>query len=596
MKSRCLTSKGITLPDGYDFSVSGNMKKILVIDNDYEIVELIADILSVNNFDVCTALNGSDGIKAAQHFNPDLILCDITMPELSGYEVLEALRHDKRTNFIPFIFLTAMDGMQALRKGMRLGADDYLTKPVMADELVATVRTRLEKHSQLTRRYRDEIEQTKYHLELTRNYDEKTGLPKRAVLERMIEKSLQNGSYRFSISLLVIKINRFNNIRDIIGKNKFLNLIHELSQRIENVSKTEKSIYSLNDTDLGLFLPEHLDKKHLTQVANKILKAIRKPLLVENQELNFSACIGVAPYETGIRSADDLISNAEIAAKAAVAEGFNTYYFFEELLKRNEIDRINLENALHRALEKNEFKLFYQPKFDLMNQIIIGAEALIRWDNSDYGLLSPTIFVPIAEENGLIIPIGEWIFESICHQLNAWKSNGLNPSPIAINISAKQLEHKNFVSSISSILEKSNVENSLLEIELTESILIKNSRRTSNKLSKLRRQGMKVAIDDFGTGYSSLAYLSNFPFDKLKIDQAFIRDITTDKTAASLATSIISMAHSLGVTVIAEGVETEEQVKFLRNYQCDEIQGYYLSEPVTAAEYTKLLSKQTSVA
>jgi EAL domain-containing protein (putative c-di-GMP-specific phosphodiesterase class I) len=201
--------------------------------------------------------------------------------------------------------------------------------------------------------------------------------------------------------------------------------------------------------------------------------------------------------------------------------------------------------------------------------------------------------VPIAEENGLIIPIGDWLLESICDQLNHWKKIGLNPAPVAVNISARQLEQRNFVKTISSILKKTNIENELLEIELTESILIQNSDKNSRKLVKLRKNGTKVAIDDFGTGYSSLAYLTNFPFDKLKIDQSFIRDIVTDKAAASLATSIISMAHRLGVRVIAEGVETKAQLNFLKDYKCDEIQGFYFSEPVPAEKFTEMLKNNS---
>ena len=570
------------------------MNKILVIDNESAIVELIQEILSMQGFDVQTALNGQDGITSCIKFKPDLILCDISMPEMSGYDVLEKLRKDERIDAIPFIFLTAMGGMADLRKGMRLGADDYLTKPVTADELIAAVRTRLQKHQQITSRYQNEIEQTRYHLEITRNYDEGTGLPKRSVLERRLRQLILRLDQEHYIALFIVKFNRFKNITDIFGKTEYLSLIQEMSRRIENAVGSRQNIYTLDEGEFGLVLNQPSTKKNLSQLAGKILIAIRKPIPLQTHELNCTACIGIAVASATSDIAEEIISNAEIALNAALESGFNTFHFFEPQLKKMALDQFNIESALHKALDKEEFTIYYQPKFDSKYKSVIGSEALIRWENSDYGLLPPSQFVPIAEENGLIIPIGEWVIESICNQINTWKTAGLNPAPVAINISARQLEQKGFVNSIFSILEKSNIENELLEIELTESILIKNSQNTSKKLVKLRKKGMKVAIDDFGTGYSSLAYLSTFPFDKIKIDQSFIRDITTDKTAASLATSIIAMAHSIGVRVIAEGVETEDQLNFLREYACDEIQGFYFSKPITAAEFTNMIKEQNN--
>jgi EAL domain-containing protein (putative c-di-GMP-specific phosphodiesterase class I)/PleD family two-component response regulator len=570
------------------------MNRILIIDNEYEIVQMISDILLSQNYIIKTELHGKSGIKSALQFNPDLILCDISMPETDGYDVLKALRADKRTHAIPFIFLTALDGMNNLRKGMRLGADDYLTKPVSAEELIETVKTRLEKHQRITHHYQSEIEQTKYHLEISRNYDEITNLPKRSVLKRRLKDYASRVPSTTTIALSIIKLNRFKNIIDIYGKNDYIRLIHELIRRLEFTTKTKKHIYLLAEDELAIPIFAVKTRKSLTQLLKKILAVIRIPILLDKHEINCNASIGLSQSSTSHIDPDKLISNAEIALNAALKDGYNTFRFYEEKLKKHAIDLINLESALHKALERDEFTIYYQPKIDSIRQQIIGSEALIRWDNSEYGLISPSQFVPIAEENGLIIPIGEWILESICNQLNQWKMEGLNPAPVAVNISARQLEQKDFVKSITKILEKTNIENELLEIELTESILIQNSIKNSKKLVKLRRNGTKVSIDDFGTGYSSLSYLTNFPFDKLKIDQSFIRDIVTDEAAASLATSIISMAHRLGVTVIAEGVETSAQLNFLKDYKCDEIQGYFFSKPVPAEKFTELL-RQNSI-
>jgi len=386
-----------------------------------------------------------------------------------------------------------------------------------------------------------------------------------------------------------VKINRFKHLIDIVGKEEAKRLIRELIKRLQKTGTAENDIYFLDDGIFGLLLTD-VTKPHTLQAnAQKLLRRIRKPFIWDMTELNCSACIGIAVAANLKLAEIPLIRNAELALDTALEDGFNHFRFYDDALKQRAFDQIKIENALHKALDRKEFTIYYQPKIDSANKKIIGSEALIRWENQEFGLLSPAQFIPIAEENGLIVPIGEWVLETICLQLKTWKSCGIDPEPVAVNISARQLEQKNFVTAISAILEKSEIENELLEIELTESILIKNSQKNAKKLSNLRKKGMKISIDDFGTGYSSLAYLSNFPFDKLKIDQSFIRDITTDKAAAALATSIISMAHSLGVRVIAEGVETEAQLNFLKTYNCDEIQGYYFSKPINASQFTALL-------
>jgi len=362
------------------------MNKILVIDNEFEIVEMISDILNTQDYEVKTELNGDKGIKSARKFNPDLILCDISMPETSGYDVLKALRDDKRTHAIPFIFLTALGGMQDLRKGMQLGADDYLTKPVSAKELIAAVRTRLEKHHQITHHYQNEIEQTKYDLEITRNYDEVTGLPKKNVLERNLKQHTVSASSKSNLALLIVKFNRFKNMTDIFGKNDYIRLIHALVRRIESVTATKKSIFMLSDDELAIPLFKAMTKKYLTQLAKDILAAIRIPIALEKREINCNASIGLSHSSNTNIKPEKLISNTEIALNAALEDGYNTFKFFEARLKRQAIDLINLESALHKALERDEFMLYYQPKIDSIHQNIIGSEALIRWENSDYGL------------------------------------------------------------------------------------------------------------------------------------------------------------------------------------------------------------------
>ncbi|TFH01776.1 MAG: GGDEF domain-containing protein [Calditrichales bacterium] len=448
------------------------------------------------------------------------------------------------------------------------------------------ISTRLEKHRQITRRYKAEIEQTRHRLEISKTYDDVTGLPKRTVLKKILTSDIAEDSHN---TLFIIKLNRYKRVADIFDKDDHQTLSRELIRRIDKSVRRKKEIFFLDEGEFGILFRDFPAKKVTSKMTKNVLSRIRKPITVNSNELNFTACVGIAMTDSENGRPVDMITNAELALNAAEENGFNTFSIYREAFKKNIIDRINLESGLHKALERNELTIFYQPKIDSKSRRIIGLEALIRWQNANYGLLSPTQFIPMAEENGLIIPIGEWLLESVCHQINRWKNAGFTPPPVAVNISALQIEQKNFVNMLASTLKKNRITNDLLELELTESILISNSAQTSKKLAKLRDSGIKVAIDDFGTGYSSLSYLTNFPFDKIKIDQSFIRDISTDKAAAALATSIISMAHKLGVSVIAEGVETEAQLQLLEENNCDEIQGFYFGRPVPAEEIEPLL-------
>jgi diguanylate cyclase (GGDEF)-like protein len=294
------------------------MNKILIIDNEYEVAELISEILLHHGYQTKTAINGHSGIRAAASFNPDLILCDISMPELSGYDVLQTLRHDKMTHSIPFIFLTAKTGMQDLRKGMLLGADDYLTKPVSSDELLAAVKTRLEKHQQVISYYRDEIEQTRYNLEMTKNYNSLTGMPNRSVLEKKLgSENFSPGTKKRHTALFIIKFNRFKHLIDILGTEETKRLIGEMVKRIEKLRTGEKNVYYLDDGEFGLLLNNLVNTNTLQPIAQKLLKQIRKPFIWDNTELNCSACIGIALADNPAKRELSLIRHAELALDVA---------------------------------------------------------------------------------------------------------------------------------------------------------------------------------------------------------------------------------------------------------------------------------------
>ena len=308
--------------------------------------------------------------------------------------------------------------------------------------------------------------------------------------------------------------------------------------------------------------------------------AFRKPLSWADHQFPLNVNIGIAVKSRPDEDTGDLLTNAELAIGVAQQQGQNSYRFYSKELYNEVVERISLETALGTAIKRQEFILHYQPKMKLNTNRLSGVEALIRWQHHKLGLLSPFKFIHLAEQNGMIIELGDWVLDAICRELDQWQKKGVSSPQVAVNISGKQLDDEGFIERVEGTLERFGINGSHFEFELTETILIDNPKRTAKLLQKLKTLGIEISIDDFGTGYSSFSYLNNLPFDKIKIDRAFIRDVTSDKQTAAIATSMINMAHSLGAKVVAEGVENREQLQFLRDNGCDEIQGFYFSKPL----------------
>ncbi|MBZ0097091.1 MAG: EAL domain-containing protein, partial [Sulfuricella sp.] len=317
--------------------------------------------------------------------------------------------------------------------------------------------------------------------------------------------------------------------------------------------------------------------------------AMSAPFDIDGRELHITCSIGIASYPKDGEDNQTLLKNADAAMYRAKDLGRNNAQYYAAEMNVRAMERLMLENSLYHALERNEFLLHYQPQVDLRTGEITGMEALVRWQHPELGLVSPARFIPVAEDSGLIVPLGEWVLRTACAQNKAWQRAGLKPISVAVNLSARQFRQPNLVEMVAGILRETELDPAHLDLEVTESLVMQNVEATIATLGRLKAMGVKLSIDDFGTGYSSLNYLKRFPIHTLKIDQSFVRDVTTDPSDAAIAKTIIAMAHELGLTVIAEGVETEEQKSFLRLRRCDEMQGYFFSRPVPAAEFENLL-------
>ncbi len=423
------------------------------------------------------------------------------------------------------------------------------------------------------------------------NFDPLTQLPNRALLRDRAQLALAGAKRtQSSVALLYIDLDRFKIINDSLGPSVSDGLLKQLAERLTGHLQPDDTLCRQGGDEFILLLPA-TDAETAAHVARKLLDIIAQPFNVEGQSLSLSASIGIAKYPLDGDDFEQLAQSADAALFRAKQSGRNTFQFFTQQMHEQAREVLQIENELRRALEQGEFVLHYQPQVDAKTAHIIGAEALIRWQHPEKGLVPPGRFIPIAEESGLIVEIGDWVLHTAIRQLADWQAAGLAIVPVAVNLSVMQFRQNNLFQSVAQALRVSKLDPALLELEMTEGIAMENSEHTIAILDQLHTLGVALSIDDFGTGYSSLSYLKRFRINKLKIDQSFVRHLGRDPEDAAIVTAIIVMATSLGFKTIAEGVETREQLDFLREKHCDEIQGYYYSKPLPAEAFAALLAK-----
>ncbi|HZG16109.1 MAG TPA: EAL domain-containing protein [Candidatus Bathyarchaeia archaeon] len=418
-------------------------------------------------------------------------------------------------------------------------------------------------------------------------HDELTGLPNRRLLEQQLEQMLKGRKKDQSLVVMFLDTDRFKVINDSMGHGFGDKVLQSIAQRL-NESVREGDIAARMGGDEFTILLPNLSKEEAIQYADRVIEALGQPLLIDDMEVRITVSIGIAVYPGDGQDMTALMRSADTAMYAAKEKGKNQYRFYESSMNEQVYERLLLENELYKALEREEFMLHYQPQVSLATNEIVGVEALVRWKHPEKGLVPPGQFIPLAEETGLIVPIGEWVLREACTQNMRWLTDGFPPLRMSVNLSTRQFWKKNIVETVAQILEETGMDPSYLELEITESIMMDVNRSIST-LQALKELGVHIAIDDFGTGYSSLTYLKRFPLDRLKIDQSFVRDLLHDSHNEAIVATIISMAHHLGLYVVAEGVEQKEEANFLVNQKCDEAQGYYISRPVPADEISKIL-------
>jgi diguanylate cyclase (GGDEF)-like protein len=517
---------------------------------------------------------------------PDVLLLDLMMPEVGGLEILQAMRDDEALRRIPVIILTSATDAATKLRALEFGATDFLAKPVDSSELALRLRNTL-----AAKAYQDRLA----------NYDRVTGLPNRQLFTERLERAVRQARQAASgCAVLHVDLDRFRQINDTLGHATGDALLASVADRLEKslgapsgaAESDDVTLARIGGNEFGVLLAGEGSAGGASRVAIRVLAALADAIAIDGNDLFLSGSIGIALFPGDGGDAQTLLANAGVAMSHAKQGGGNGLQFYDRSLNAEAIERLSLENQLRKAVDRDELRLFYQPKVDVPSGRIVGAEALMRWQHPVRGLVPPNRFIPIAEEAGLIASLGDWALRTACHHAAEWHRAGLGPIRVSVNVSSRQFRLGGLLDSVRTAVSLSGVDPSAIVLELTEGAIMENPNETAAMLHAIRDLGPRISIDDFGTGYSSLSYLKRFPLDELKIDQSFVRGVPHDKDDVAIVTAIARLAQGLGLRVVAEGVETAEQLAFLRDLGCDEYQGYLRSRPVDTDAWLALLGAE----
>jgi len=561
------------------------MPKILVIEDETIIQLSTVELLEGNGFQLIQVSNGLTGLNQALKGHFDLIICDINLPDIDGFTLLENLRHNPQTLTTPFIFLTDRTSRSDQRRGMDLGADDYITKPCTAEELRSAIWGRLKRR----KHYEIELDKANKQLERTLYYDGLTGLPNRLSLREQFEKLIQDAKGRQGkISIFSIGINRFNRINDSLGYHIGDRVLQSIAGLMQTCL-TAQDIMARITGDQFIILIERSTLEELEETAQTCLNIVCNPLTIDGHNIHLTGRLGLVHYPQDGKDIETLIKRASIAMHRAKKISGNRVFPYDFKLDRVTVERLSLEPDLRYALDHGQFRVYYQPRISLKTGQIVGAEALLRWFHSKRGFISPVMFISLAEELDLIKAIDEWVLREACTQVHRWQQQNFPLIKISVNLSAKQFSCPTLATRILNILDETRLGADWLEIEITETSLVQNPEAAAETLKEMREIGIYIALDDFGTGFSSLTYLQQFPLDILKIDQSFIRNVGGNSRSSAITLAMLRLAKDLRLEVVAEGVETDDDLTFLCDHNCDAIQGYLFSPPVPADQFQEML-------
>ncbi|MEM7595029.1 MAG: EAL domain-containing protein [Cyanobacteria bacterium P01_A01_bin.83] len=606
-------------------SISDKEIIILVVDDVADNLQILATTLRKQGYQVRCAKNGSTAVRGAKTILPDLILLDIKMPDLDGYQVCQKLKANEQTRDIPIIFLSALDDVLDKVKAFEVGGVDYISKPIQVKEVLARVKNQIslqlanakiiELNQDLEQRVyqrtlelktaiqklqqeineRQRVQQQLIHDAL---HDSLTGLPNRALLVERIEFTIahtkRNPGYKYG--LLFIDLDRFKIINDSLGHLIGDKLLIAVSKLLQRCVRENDIVARLGGDEFVILLDGIQSLQDAILIGDRIQQKLRSPFELEGHSIFTSASIGIVFSLIEYSNAADLLRDADIAMYRAKDSGKARYKVFDQTMYDETLRVVELENNLRLALERDEFVMHYQPIMSIDNNSLVGFEALIRWQHPERGFISPVEFIPIAEDTGLILDIGEWLLKEACQQLQTWRQRfaflpQISSLKMSINIASQQLQEPDFITKLDRILLETGLNGNSLKLEITESTLIEPEGNVQDTLRQIRNRNIDLSIDDFGTGYSSLSYLRRFPIDNLKIDRSFIEQMNSDSENFEIVRLIITLAKTLGMDTISEGVETIQQLNQLKALGCEFAQGYLFSKPLAPQAVESMLAE-----
>ncbi len=572
-----LLSKEVSIEDILEPTMEEELAQVLVVDDDRSTRSALSHTLKRDGFRVEEASDGQQALNMLKRFQPDVILMDAVMPIMDGFTACAKIQELPNGRAIPVLMITGLEDNQSVERAFAAGASDYIPKPIHFAVLSQRVRRIIEAN-----RAEKRIRHLAYN-------DLLTGLPNRTLFFDQLAQSLEQAEQNSTnVAVLFLDLDRFKYVNDNLGHDVGDRLLVAVAQRVRRSVRNVDCVARLGGDEFTVVLAEIDGPSAAASAAQNICRVLAAPFQIDGHDIFVTSSVGIALYPNDGNDVGTLVKHADTAMYRA--KKTNTgFQFFEASMEHSISEHVRLESDLRRALENEELEVYYQPQARFDTGELIGMEALVRWNHPTRGFVSPVEFIPLAEEIGLINRLGEWVLRTACNQLQTWISSGLPEMRVAVNLSVRQLLQKDFTKTVQMALQDTGLSPHLLELEITESTLMENAVDTLKALHELRAIGLRLSIDDFGTGYSSLSYLKRFPVDIIKIDRSFVQDTPDDADDAAIVTGIIALAHSLRLEVVAEGVETEAQLRFLREQTCDILQGYYLSKPMPADKFEQFI-------
>lgn len=566
------------------------MRKILIIEAEGELRAAHMALLSQEGYEIIVTDGSTTALELIRKQYPDLILCALELSGGDNFELLQYLQHQPDLLSIPIVLLTTIRNELRWRQSVALGADDCLIEPFSDRDLLDAIAIRLRKQDALTTRYNTLMRHTAERLNRLSRYDMLTELPNYQLLKQRLEQAMRRASKgKQQVALLTLSLDRLRQVNNTLGYAAGDMLLTAAAQRLTGILPRSTAVARLTGNQFAIVVPAPKSRDTIIEMASDIFTSLGHSFSLPGQQVFMTASIGIALFPEDSEDISVLLRQADAALDWAKMQKSHSYRFYRPDLPVVSGDELQIETWLRYALERDQFEVWYQPKYSLRQNRIVGAEALIRWQHPETGYISPGKFIPLSEETGLIVPIGDWVLKTVCSQTAKWLHSGQPVVAIAVNLSSVQLNQVDLAQRIQTILTDTHLPPEHLELEVTETALMQDIEPAIAVLHDLKDLGVKIAIDDFGTGYASLSYLQKLPIDMLKIDTSFVRNIHENATNQAILRHVIAMAHELNLKVIAEGIETEIEMHTLKAFDCDLIQGYWVGTPMDATEFAQRL-------